>query len=199
MFLHNYPYTLLDYSLVLHLDPLHYLPGHYTFRWWSQWMVHFLNITCLFFMLLQHLHLVLQLLQCPLQVCTHHRSHKDLNSASWYWMSFNYLCCMFHTHHHSRQSNFLFWIFMVGYLCYPSNLWSSGTPLPLYIYKHHNWSWSTTCSHFSGGLYIFLGVLVGFGICVNFFGSSWVLFEATFVIFSAILFSTRSLVASAVC
>lgn len=32
MFLHNYPYTLLDYSSALkHLDPLHYLPGCYLF------------------------------------------------------------------------------------------------------------------------------------------------------------------------
>ena len=80
-----------------------------------------------------------------------------------------------------------------------SILWSSGTPFFLYIYQYNNHISETIFCHFSGGLYVSLGVLVGSGICVDFFFSLWALFEVAFAIYSGILFSNRSSVASAIC
>ena len=51
--------------------------------------------------------------------------------------------------------------------------------------------------YFPGGIYISLDTVFGSGICVNSLVSLWLFFEAAFVIFSAILFQTRSLAASA--
>ena len=72
----------------------------------------------------------------------------------------------------------------------------------LYVYNDNcnNSSSSIACCCFSGGMYISLDILVGCGVStvVDFFGSAGVLFEGSFVIFSAILVSTGSSVASAV-
>ena len=69
----------------------------------------------------------------------------------------------------------------------------------LNIYNYSNQNSSTTCYRCSGGIYFRFVISTGCtdisSICagiVNLLGSSRKLFEATFVVFSAIIFPTRS-------
>lgn len=94
-----------------------------------------------------------------------------------------------------------------NYLC-----WSLVLSSKITIFLHFKLSWyiqsysnliSSICCRLSGGIYISLGITVGFTdvssiwMAVDFLWSSRVLFEASLVVFSVILFTTRSPVTSA--
>lgn len=203
MFLHNYPYTLLDYSSALkHLDPLHYLPGCYLFCWCSQWMVQFLNIIYLFFLSAT---IAPVSAPCPttviiLFISMYGSLQSQRLALSIMVLNLIWLFALYVQGSSSFTSIQFFVLNFYGWLSVLfSILWSSGTPFFLYIYEYNNHISETICCHFSGGLYVSLGVLVGSGICVDFFFSSWVLFEIAYVIFSGMSFSDRSSVASAIC
>ena len=185
--LSSYCCTLLDYtSPSQYLVTLNYLLGHYVFVWFSYQMVH--NSECYIFISGSSI-----LSDC--YGSPHKYASVTITTETYFHhqgIEFDFL----HVWYISFKRSLALILFLVldfddwslflssEYLIFWYSIFT------LYIYSYNNWSLSIICCCFSGGMYVFLHVSVGFGFCANCFGSWKVLFETTFVIFSAFFFST---------